>query len=34
MFNIHVERVTEKDIEEIFNLLADHEGYSFIRIII
>ena len=28
MFNIYVERVIEKDIEEVFNLLADHEGYS------
>jgi uncharacterized protein YndB with AHSA1/START domain len=28
MFNIHVERVIEKDIEEVFNVLADHEGYS------
>ena len=27
MFNIHVERVIEKDINEVFDLISDHEGY-------
>jgi len=28
MFNIHIERVIDKDINTVFDLLADHEGYS------
>ncbi len=28
MFNIHIERVIDKDINTVFELLADHAGYS------
>jgi len=28
MFDIHVQRVIDKDINAVFDLLADHEGYS------
>jgi uncharacterized protein YndB with AHSA1/START domain len=31
MFDIYVERVIDKDINTVFDLLADHEGYSQFR---